>query len=271
MRWQIACGISGSPRQRRHGILRLSAKLEQRLYPTGRHRYRKHLIGRTVKQLARPEPRHTPQPRLDEVSFDNARDQFIAQLRLGLNRQQFQTGRGAPHFTQQAGIDTRALCSSGQQCWRKPLEHIGLLISIQPARHASPENPPLDLVLHLVGELQAAGVDPPSLFDAKVVARKAKPGAKTEATQIQPARFVRRAALAPLRQLQHAIGDFSDRRKRPRIAAQAQRLLELRGHLLRCERGVSERCRNQSLGRRQRFIADHCRWSRRRLSRGGLS
>ena len=59
-----------------------------------------------------------------------------------------------------------------QQHRRKPLENIDLLILVQSARDAAPKDPPIDLVLHLIGELKSAGVDAAGLLDAEIVARE---------------------------------------------------------------------------------------------------
>ena len=38
------------------------------------------------------------------------------------------------------------------------MEQVGLLVLVETAGDASPENPPFDLILHLVGELQTGNV-----------------------------------------------------------------------------------------------------------------
>src|SRR5579863_8419320 len=76
---------------------------------------------------------------------------------------------------------------------------------------------------------------------------------------------MRGAAPAALGQLEHAVGEFSDGRYGPRVAAQAQRLLKFRGQLRRLDRVFRKRGGEQGLGGGERFLADHRRRARRRL------
>ncbi len=92
----------------------------------------------------------------------------------------------------------RLLAAARQQEAGEPLVDIGLLVAIEPAGHASPEDPPIDLALHLVAVRQAGGVDAARLLDAEIVAGIAEAGAQAEAAEIEPADFEGRALLAPV-------------------------------------------------------------------------
>ena len=85
------------------------------------------------------------------------------------------------------------------------LEQVGLLILVQPSSHAPAENPPLDFVLHLVGERQPFGIDAACLLDAEIVAGEAKAGAQAKAAQVQPCAFVFGGAAAALGALQQGV------------------------------------------------------------------
>src|SRR5262245_26094078 len=106
--------------------------------------------------------------------------QHIAQLRLDRDRQQLQAGRRSPHFTQQALVHSGRLRPARKQSWRKPLKNVSLLILVQPAGDATPEDPPLDFVLNLIAEQQPARINSPSLLNTEVVARKSESGTQTE-------------------------------------------------------------------------------------------
>ena len=66
------------------------------------------------------------------------------------------------------------LLPRGSRKPREPLVDVGLLVAVQPAGHASPEDPPVDFALHLVAVGQAAGVDAARLLDAEIVARDSR-------------------------------------------------------------------------------------------------
>ena len=153
---------------------------------------------------------------------------------FGLLRQQFQAGGGAPHFAI-AGCDSRAVCFFClAEERREALEDIGLLIAIEATRNAAPEDPPIDFVLHLVAELQAASVDAARLLDAEIVAGEAEAGTQTEAAEIEPADFVRRRSCgdrrASARNLSAKRANVASGQD---VAAEAERLLEPGGKLLR--------------------------------------
>ena len=82
---------------------------------------------------------------------------------------------------------------------------------------------------------------------------------------------MRRARLAPLRQLDHRVGQLADRRQRPRISPQPQRLFELRRQLLRRQHRPRMSPESALQRVRQRLLADHRRRTRRRLRRRLLS
>ena len=130
----------------------------------------------------------------------------VAQFRLGVDRQQLEARRRAPHLAQQTGVYSWRLGRAGQQDGRNALEQIGLLIFIQPAGNAAPKNPPFDFVLHLIGERQASGVYAAGLFDTEIVAGEAEAGAQTEAAEIEPAYFKCRALLASVGALEEHVG-----------------------------------------------------------------
>ena len=96
--------------------------------------------------------------------------------------------RSAPHLAEQGGVDAlRFLIAARQQEAGQALIHIRLLIAVQATRDAPPENPPIDLALHLVRVREAGGVHPARLLDAEIVARIAEAGA-----QAKPPRFSQR-------------------------------------------------------------------------------
>ena len=108
-----------------------------------------------------------------------------------------------------------------QQRLGEPLEDVGLLIAIEAARDAAPEDPPLDLGFDAVREPQAGGVDAARLLDAEIVAGIAEAGPQAEAAQIQPA--ASSAAPRPRPSANSSIQSASWRivGKRPRVAARA--------------------------------------------------
>src|SRR5665213_2183447 len=113
-RRQIARGIARVARERTNRIAGFR-NFEELLDPARDYRRRKDLIDRAVEQLSRAQSRDAPQAGVDEVARKNTRHQLIAQLRLGLDRQQLQAGGGAPHFPQQARIHARTLGPARQQ------------------------------------------------------------------------------------------------------------------------------------------------------------
>ena len=122
-----------------------------------------------------------------------ALDQRFAEIGFGLHRQQFQACGGTPHLTQQAGVDARRfLARLRQQRLRQALEDVGLLIAIQAARNAAPQDPPLNLRFDVVRETQTGRVDAPRLLDTEIIAGIAEARPQAEAAQIQPACFVAR-------------------------------------------------------------------------------
>src|SRR5205807_2616157 len=84
------------------------------------------------------------------------------------------------------GVHAQLLSAARHERRGKALVQIRLLIAIEPAGDAAPEDPPLDLALHLVRELQSGGVDTTRLLDAKIVAGKAESGTKAEAAEVEP-------------------------------------------------------------------------------------
>ena len=151
-----------------------------------------------------------------------------------------------------------------QQRGRKPLEHVGLLILVQPAGDAAPENPPLDFVLHLIRELQARRIDAPRLLDAEIVARESEAGTQAEAAQIQPAQLHARRCACGRRPVpaccRRACGSpTSGQEFRPSASACSS----FAGSCSGVERVFDERRRDQRFGRGQRFVADHRRRPRR--------
>ncbi len=120
----------------------------------------------------------------------------------------------------------------GQQNGREPLKDVGLLIAVEAARNAAAKNPPIDFALHLIAEGESGGVDAAGLLDAKVVARKTKPGSQAKARQVEPARFVRRVFAASFGEREQLIGQSTNSRERPRQASQSESLFETSRQLL---------------------------------------
>ena len=148
--------------------------------------------------------------------------------------------RGAPHFAQQRRVDAlRLLVAARQQEAGEPLVDVRLLVAVQAARHASPEDPPVDFALHLVAVGQAGGVDAARLLDAEIVARIAEAGAQAEAAQVEPADLVRRTLLAPVGRGQERVGHLPDGGERPTVLAQPHGLFEFRRQLPRARSAIS--------------------------------
>ena len=75
------------------------------------------------------------------------------------------------------------LLPRGSRKRREALVDIGLLIAVEAAGHASPEDPPIDFALHLVAVGEAGRVDAAGLLDAEIVAGIAEAGAQAEAAR----------------------------------------------------------------------------------------
>src|SRR4029077_15112472 len=164
---------------------------EQYLHPARRNGRRQYLVDRTVEELARADPRQTPQTGVHHLGSLHLSDQRVAKLRLGLQRQQLETGSGAPHFAQKAVVKSRPFGAPRQQNRRQTLEDIHLLVLVQPARQPAPENPPVDLILDLIGVLKPGSVDPARLLNTIVVSWKSETWPQAEAAQVEPAQFQR--------------------------------------------------------------------------------
>jgi hypothetical protein len=145
-----------------------------------------------------------------------------------------QAGRRAPEFAQETRVDAgRLLVALRQNLVGDALVDVGLLIAIESTGDTSPEDPPFDLRLHLIAEREAAGVNAASLFNPQLVAGEAEAGPKAEATEIEPARFVRRGTLAAVGELEKEIRVAANHAERPTGAAEAEELFELGGELFR--------------------------------------
>src|SRR5471030_2623489 len=141
------------------------------------------LIG--PEQLSRAQTQQAPEFAFLKVAGPHALDQRIAQFRLGPDRNQFQAGCRAPHFAQQRCVDAlRFLVAARQQEAGDALVNIRLLIAVQPARHASPKDPPFHFALHLVAMGKPYRVDAARLLNAEIVARIAEARAQAEAGQV---------------------------------------------------------------------------------------
>src|SRR5262249_34396265 len=116
---------------------------------------RDHLVDRAVEQLSCAESRKAPQIAGAEVAGFYVLRQRIAQLCLGVNGQQLEARRGAPHFAHQAVVEALLLTCARKQRAGEALVDVGLLIAIEAAGDAAPEYPPVDFVLNLIAELQA--------------------------------------------------------------------------------------------------------------------
>src|SRR5207244_1597927 len=135
------------------------------------------------------DARQAPQTGVNHLASLDLSDQRVAKLRLGLEGQQLETGSGTPHLTQQAVVESRPFGATRQQDRRQTLEDIHLLVLVQPACQPAPKNPPVDLVLDLIGELKPGGVDPPRLLNPVVVSWKSESRSQAEATQVEPPQF----------------------------------------------------------------------------------
>ena len=191
-----------------------------------------------------PRRRQAPELAFLEIARLDALDQRLAQFGLGADRQQFQAGGAAPHFAQQGGVDAlRLLVAARQQEAGEPLVDVGLLVAIEAAGHASPEDPPVDFALHLVAVRQAGGVNAARLLDAEIVAGIAEAGTQAEAGEIEPADLVRRALLAPVGRGEERVGHLPDGGERPTVPAQPHGLFELRREFLGRDRAISPTAR----------------------------
>ena len=159
-----------------------------------------------------------------------------------------------------------------QKHGQQTLHDIGLLVAIETAGEASPEDPPVDFVLRLVAELQAAGVDAARLLDAEIVADEAEAGAKTEAAEIEPADLVGCAASARVGEFEEDVGQTpchstgQELRPSPRAASRWA------GSSSGAIGALRERCANQFAGGVDGFGADHgSGFARSRWLRGGLA
>jgi hypothetical protein len=92
----------------------------------------------------------------------------------------------------------------------------------KPPAIATPKNPPIDLVLHLIGKLETGSVDAAGLLDAIVVAWKAEAGAQAKAAQIEPAQLECRRLAAALGKFKHPVGQAANRAERPGIPCLAR-------------------------------------------------
>ena len=167
---------------------------------------------------------------------------------------------GAPHFAQQAVVDAlRFSCpASGSRNGSRRCTISDLLIAVEAAGEASPEDPPVDFVLHLIGEVRAAGVDAAHLLDAEFVADVAEAGAQTEAAEIQPADFVSGAAFALFDLFEEDVGQAAGDIDGPGIASQAERGFEARGQFFgRDCRPSTKAARTSVAGGIHGFLADH--------------
>ena len=158
----------------------------------------------------------------------------------------------------------------GNQERQQALHDVDLLIAIQAAGEASPEDPPIDLVLRLIAELRARRVDAPHLLDAVFVADIAEAGAQAEAAEIQPANFVRRAAFAVFDLFEEDVGQAARDIDRPGVASQSQCGFETRRKFFGSDASGLKRCAHQFAGRVHRFLAYDCRWRREALCRWQL-
>jgi hypothetical protein len=73
---------------------------QQSVDPFGRGSGRYHLIVRTVKKLSRTDTGNTPKLARAAIAGLETLQQSIAQIRLGLQREKFQTCSRAPHLAQ---------------------------------------------------------------------------------------------------------------------------------------------------------------------------
>src|SRR5262249_35071367 len=107
----------------------------------------------------------------------------------------------------QGRIDAlRLLFAARQEEGLNALIDIGLLIAIETAGDAAPEDPPVDLALHLIAMHQARCVDTARLLDAEIVSGISEAGAQTEPGEIEPPHFERRTLLPPIRCGQKRVG-----------------------------------------------------------------
>ncbi len=116
----------------------------------------------------------------------------------------------------------------GKQEGQQALHDIDLLVAIQPAGEAAPEDPPVDFVLGLIGELRPRRVNAADLFDAEFVADIAEAGTQAEAAEIQPADFMRGAAFAVFDLFEEDVGQTARDIHRPGVAAEAESGFEAR-------------------------------------------
>src|SRR3954468_3374060 len=101
---------------------------------------------------------------------------------------------------------------------RDALEDLVLLRARQPARHATPQDPPLELA-RVVLVVDDPGVEqPPGLLDAPVVERIAEPGTQRVADEVVPARLVRRRLAAAAAQILERLPQRAQDRERPAVA-----------------------------------------------------
>ncbi len=180
---------------------------DERFDPARRRSRRDHLVDRAIKELARSQTRQAPQRRLAHFARFDLRQQRIAELCFRLNRQIFQTRRRAPHLAQQTIVQPRrTLVSARQQVRREPLKNIVLLVFVHSSGYAAPEDPPVDLVLDLVGKRETGGVHAARLLDAKIVAGEAESGPQAKATQVEPSHLQRRRLPPRAGQCNHGVG-----------------------------------------------------------------
>ena len=138
------------------------------------------------------------------------------------------------------------LVPRGSRMRREALEDVGLLIAVEAAGDAAPEDPPIDFVLHLIGERQAGGVDAARLLDAEIVAGKAEAGAQTEAAQIEPAELrAPGCVLRPSARSRNAVGQLADGGERPGVACRAPASVRAWRAVPRARRAISPAARRR--------------------------
>src|SRR5215510_13601847 len=94
----------------------------------------------------------------------------------------FKAGQQSPPFTLDLRVEPPAqLLSSDSQRDLVPVEEFILLVGVQTARHATPQDEPFDLALQLSGKRESGHIDFARLRDSPIVRRRAEAGAQAEA------------------------------------------------------------------------------------------